>query len=66
MLEGADPAIIMEQQRLEFVATIKSILDSSKSKQTVWTIYKEELGVAEKALEEIPLDILRKLLSRLI
>jgi len=66
LLEGADPAIIMEQQRLEFVATIKSILDSSKSKQTVWTIYKEELGVAEKALEEIPLDILRKLLSRLI
>lgn len=66
LAEGADPAIIMEQQRLEFINEIKHILDSSKSKQTVWTIYKDELGVADTPLEEIPLDIARKLLSRLL
>ena len=66
LLEGADPAIIMEQQRQEFISTVKSVLDSSKSKQTLWTVFKEELGVANVPLEEMSLDIVRKLLSRLM
>lgn len=66
LAEGADPAEIMEQQRQEFIATIKSILDSSTSKKTVWTIYKDELGVADVQLEDMSLEIVRKLLSRII
>lgn len=66
LAEGADPAIMMEQQRQEFITEIKHILDSSKSKQTVWTIYKEELGVGDTPLEEMSLEIVRKLLSRLL
>lgn len=66
LAEGADPAIMMEQQRLEFINEIKHILDNSKSKQTVWAIYKEEFGVTDIPLEEMPLDVVRKLLSRLL
>lgn len=66
LAEGADPAILMEQQRQEFITEIKHILDSSKSKQTMWTIYKEELGVNDMPLEEMSLEIVRKLLSRIL
>jgi hypothetical protein len=66
LAEGADPAVIMEQQRQEFVREIKYILDSSKSKQAVWAVLKAELGHADTLLDDMPLDIVRKLLSRLI
>lgn len=66
LAEGADPAIIMEQQRQEFIQTIKGILDSSPSKQTLWVIFKEDLGVSDIPLEEMTLNITRKLLSRLL
>lgn len=66
LAEGADPAVMLEQQRAEFVNEIKHILDSSKSKQTVWAIYKDEFGVTDVPLEEMSLDITRKLLSRLL
>jgi len=64
--EGADPAVIREQQRLEFISEIKTVLDGSKSKQTLWTVFKEELGVSDVPLEEMSLDVVRKLLSRLM
>lgn len=66
LAEGADPAEMMEQQRQEFINEITHILDNSKSKQTVWLIYKEELGVADMPLDEMPLGTVRKLLSRLL
>lgn len=66
LAEGADPAILMEQQRLEFITEIKQILDGSASKRTAWEIFKGDYGVAGVAIEEIPLDVIRKLLSRLL
>jgi len=66
LAEGIDPAILLEQQRQEFMTEIKYILDSSESKKVVWNIYKSDLGHAETPLVEMPLDILRKLLSRLL
>lgn len=66
LAEGADPGEMLEKQRQEFITEITHILDSSKSKQTVWTIYKDELGVSDMALEDMPLDIVRKLLSRIL
>lgn len=66
LAEGADPTEMLEKQRLEFIVEIKHILDNSKSKQTVWGVYKDELGVTDTPLEEMPLDIVRKLLSRLL
>ncbi len=66
LAEGADPAIMMEQQRLEFLSQIRSILDSSKSKQTMWGVLKQELGVENVPLEELNLTTARKLLARLL
>jgi len=66
LAEGADPAIIMEQQRQEFIAEIKSILDGNASKQTVWQIYKTEMGFETTPLDELPLPVVRKLLSRIL
>lgn len=66
LAEGADPAIMIEQQRVEFINEIKQILDGSASKRTVWEIYKAEYGVAEVPLNELSLDVARRLLSRLL
>jgi len=64
--EGADPAIMMEAQRQEYIAEIKSILDGNPSKAVVWTVYKSDAGCADIALPDMTLPILRKLLSQLI
>ena len=66
LAEGADPAIMMEAQRQEYIVAIKSVLDNSASKKTLWAVFKEDLGVADVILEDLPLDIARKLLSRLM
>ena len=66
LAEGADPAIMMEQQRQEFIGAITSVLDNSESKRTVYQIYKTEMGYADTPLAELPLDVVRKLLSRLL
>jgi hypothetical protein len=66
LAEGADPAIIMEQQRQEMLREIKYILDSSTSKQAVWTVLKAQEQVTDVLLEDLPLNVARKLLSRLI
>ena len=66
LAEGADPALIMEQQRQEFIAEVKSVLNGNTSKQTVWQIYKTEMGYESVPLEELPLDVVRKLLSRIL
>lgn len=66
LADGADPAILVEQQRVEFINEIKQILDGSASKRTVWEIYKAEYGVAEVPLNELSLDVARRLLSRLL
>jgi hypothetical protein len=66
LASGVDPAELIEQQRLEFIREIKYILDSSPSKQTVWTIIKSEAGHAETPIDELPIIVLRGLLSRLL
>lgn len=66
LAEGADPATMIEAQRQEFIAAIKSVLDNSASKKTLWTVFKDDLGVSDTPLEDMPLDIVRKLLSRLM
>lgn len=66
LAEGTDPAEMQEMQRQELIREIASILDSSKSKQTVWAILKTEIGHPDTPLEEMPLAIVRKLLGRLL
>lgn len=64
--EGADPAELMEKQRLELIQTTKDILDSNPSKATMFPILKEQLGVKDKPLNELSLEMVRTLLGILI
>lgn len=64
--DGADPAVLQEQQRLEYVEAITKVLDAEISKKTMFPILKEQIGVKDVALTELPLDKVRTLLGMLI
>ena len=64
--EGADPAELMEKQRIELIQTTKEILDSNPSKQTMFPILKEQLGFKDVPLTDLTLDTIRTLLGILI
>lgn len=64
--EGADPTVLMEQQRIELIQTTTEILNSNPSKATMFPILKEQLGVKDKPLAELSLETIRTLLGILI
>lgn len=59
--EGTSPQEILEKQRLEYVSGIKDYLDSHQSKVNIWRVIKDDAGYGDTKLEELPLDILKKL-----
>lgn len=64
--DGADPAILMEQQRKEYAELIKATLDNDVSKATMFPVLKKEAGYDGTALKDLPLNALRELLTVLI
>lgn len=66
LAEGADPAVIREQQRQEILAAIKENLDTNPGSQGIWPTLKANEGHADTALEELPIKVARKLLSTLL
>lgn len=64
--EGTDPAELQEQQRLDYVEAISNILDTDLSKQTMFPVLKEQIGVKDTKLADLPLDKVRTLLGMLI
>ena len=64
--DGADPAVLMEQQRLELIQATTEILNSNPSKATMFPILKEQLGLKDTPLVDLPLDKVRTLLGILI
>ena len=64
--EGTDPAILQEQQRVEYIQAITDILEQDVSKKTVFPIYKEQLGVKDTLIKDLPLKTLRTLIGMLI
>lgn len=66
LAEGADPAVLKEEQRQELIVTITEILDNDTSKATMFPALKEQLGVKDVALTDLPLEVIRTLLGILI
>lgn len=66
LAEGADPEQLKEQQRQELIVVITNILNTNTSKATMFPILKEQIGVKDKALADLPLDTVRTLLGILI
>lgn len=64
--EGADPAILQEQQRLDYIQGITEVCDTNTSKATMLPLLKEQLGVKDTKLADLPLDKVRTLLGMLI
>lgn len=66
LAEGADPAVMLEQQRLELVQAVTEICNTNVSKQTMLPILKEQLGVKDVKLADLTLEKVRTLLGILI
>lgn len=64
--KGTDPNELFEKQRLDYINTIKNILESDASKKTMFPILKEQQGHKETKLVDLPLDVLQTLLGILL
>ena len=63
LAEGADPKELLEQQRLDLIAEISSILDNDASKRTMFPMLKEQQGVKDVPLKDLKLEVLKTLLG---
>ena len=66
LAEGVSIEELLEQQRQDYVVAITNILDTNASAKTIWHVLKEEAGVKDSKLSEIPLQTLKLLYSQLI
>ena len=66
LASGADPKELLEAQRKDYIATIKSILDNDVSKKTMFATLKEQQGHKDTKLVDLPLDVLQTLLGILL
>lgn len=61
--EGTDPAELLEKQRLDYIATIKGVLDNDASKRTMFPELKRQQGFENEKLVDLPLSVLQTLLG---
>lgn len=64
--EGVDPSILREEQRVEYVNTVTSLLDNNTSSQAILPAIKEQLGCKDVPLKDMKLEQLQQLYSILI
>lgn len=64
--KGTDPKELLEKQRMDYIKTIKEILESDVSKKTMFPILKEQQGHKDTKLVDLPLEVLQTLLGSLL
>jgi hypothetical protein len=64
--KGTDPKELLEKQRIDYIKTIKEILESDVSKKTMFPILKEQQGHKDTKLVDLPLEVLQTLLGSLL
>lgn len=64
--KGTDPKELLEKQRVDYIKTIKSIIDSDVSKKTMLPILKEQQGCKDVKTADLPLEVLQTLLGSLL
>lgn len=57
--EGADPDILIEQQRQEYENAVKEYCEQNPNQKNVWKLIKDSYGYAEKKISDIPLSDLK-------
>lgn len=63
--EGTSPEELLEMQRADYVNAITEYLDLNTSAASIWKILKENAGVKDTVLGEIPLKTLKILFGQL-
>lgn len=63
--DGADPNQLLEQQRLDYIQGVKDYIKNNPNKKTVWNLLKQNYNYENTKIDQIPLDILKKLFSQL-
>lgn len=63
--DGADPEVLKEQQRQEYIQAITEHLNAHKNKVTIWNVMKEDAGFKDNKLTDIPLEAIKKLYMQL-
>ena len=58
--EGVDPDILLEKQRLEYIAAIKDLLDNKPNLKAIWDVMKEDAGFKGTKLTDLPLDMVKQ------
>lgn len=66
LAEGVSIDDLLEQQRQDYLTAVKNILDTNASAKTIWPVLKEEAGMKDVKLTDIPLQTLKQLYSQLI
>lgn len=66
LAEGVSIEELLEQQRQDYVAAITAVLNTNASAKTIWNVLKEDAGVKDTKLTEIPLQTLKHLYSQII
>lgn len=65
LAEGVDPAVLLDQQRMEYVNAVKDYLDAHTSAVAIWKILKTDAGYGAISLDDMPLNIIRALYIKL-
>lgn len=63
--EGTSPEEILEKQRQEYISGITQYLDSHKNAVAIWQVLKKDAGYEDKALTDMPLDVLKPIFIKL-
>lgn len=63
--DGADPLILLEQQRQDYIIAVKEYLDKHPNAKPIWAVLKDDAGHKETKLTDLPLLVIRDLFGRL-
>jgi len=64
--DGADPEELLELQRQEYITATKEYLDANAGARAVWAVMKQDEGLDDVKLEDIPLKTLKKMFMFLL
>ena len=63
--EGVDPAVLLDQQKNDYINGVKDYCSGNKTRMSVWRNIKDSAGYADAKIEDIPLDTLRAMFIQL-
>lgn len=63
--EGADPEVLLDAQRKEYIEGIKKYCGDNKTRKSIYKNIKDASGYADAKLEDMPLEIVRQVFIQL-